>query len=358
MPHNTQLQKPIIGARNVADTTIYITMRLVCLAVEPDMRNNGMDEDNNIKGASGLTDEDLEFFMDSRAELREIPASAVLVNESGHAVISDGNDIAIAQALMECGQNPDMLQNPIFIKYYNQVAEGPGREWPIERRVGFVIQTMNRMGALEIGTESQHISGNLPNRQRPDISEPTQANCNPREPKQEDLAIFGYHHLDKQEIIDNLIIVGGVLVITILAVSVTYLCIILNVPKASAGIGTISLAAIIASVVRLARKWHQRFTFKYRMVRLIVCMALLFSTAAWHVAKSAWQFACYLTNSNISIPKFGVSMFGLLSVISLLSRIKLCRVYDPRHARFLGWIEALALTFAIGAFLFCAIHKP
>lgn len=181
------------------------------------MNVKSMDEDNKVHGESELTDEDFEFLMDSQAESREIPMTAASVNVSERAVIFNDNDDTIEQAIIDCGQNPEMLQNPVFIKCYNQVAEGPGRNWSIARRVRFAFQTMNRMGALEIGTETQHVSEVSSNRQCPDISEPPQANSNTRDPEKEDLAIFGYHHLDKHEIFDNLIIVVGVLGITILA---------------------------------------------------------------------------------------------------------------------------------------------
>lgn len=318
---------------------------------------NDMAEDK-VHGASGLTDEDLEFFLSSREEAGDIPDHAASQNEPVSAVTCVEDEAAIARAISDCGQNSDMLHNPVFIQCYNQIAQGPGLDWPIERRVRFAIQTMNRMGALEINPESQHATPSHPDRQLPNIPEHPLSNGVPRESEQDDLAIFGYHHLDRHEIIGNLIIVGGVLGMTILAALATYLCITFNLPKVSAGVGTISLAAVIASVVRLAQKWHHRFTFRYRMIRLVACMTLIFSTAAWHVAKGAWQLICYIADTDISIITFGMSMFGLLSIISLLSHLKLCHTYDPRRARILGWVEALALTFAIGAFLFCVIHKP
>lgn len=316
-----------------------------------------MDEDK-VYGASGLTDEDLEFFLSSHEEARNIPNPAASPKEAESAVTCVDDDTVIAQAISDCGQNFDMLHNPVFIQSYNQIAQGPGRGWPIERRVRFAIQTMNRMGALEINPKSQNATPSHPNKPLPNIPEHPLLNGIPRESEQNDLAIFGYHHLDRHEIIDNLIIVGGVLGMTILAALATYLCITFNVPNAAAGVGTISLVAVIASVVRLAQKWHQRFTFRYRMMRLVACLALLFSTAAWHIAKSAWQLVCFIANADINIITFGMSMFGLLSIISLLSHLKLCHTYDPRGARILGWVEALAFTFAIGAFLFCVIHKP
>lgn len=303
--------------------------------------------EDKVHGASGLTDEDMEFILSSQAEARKIPNPAASQNEAESALTSV-DDAAIAQAISDCGQNTDMLHNPVFIQIYNQIAQGPGRDWPVQRRVRFAIQTMNRMGALEINPESQHVSVSYRDRQAPGFPEHPLPDGNTRDSGQDELAIFGYHHLDGHEIIDNLIIVGGVLGMTILAALATYLCITFNMPKASAGVGTISLAAVIASAVRLARKWHQRFTFRYRIIRLVACIALLFSTAAWYVAKSAWQLVCYITNTDINVTTFGISMFGLLSIISLLSHIKLCHTYDPRRARILGWVEALALTFAIG----------
>ena len=47
-----------------------------------------------------------------------------------------------------------------------------------------------------------------------------------------------------------------------------------------------------------------------------------------------------------------------MAVIGVASHIKLCRSYDPRTAKSLGWLEALAAVFAIGALLFVAINKP
>lgn len=308
-------------------------------------------EDKIPYGASGLTDEDLDFYLESHSDIQVKPIPVDSPHESHPGTILD-NSIEIAKVLAECGLDSDVLQNPIFVKSYNRVATGPGRNWAPERRTKFTLQTMNRMGASDrVHTESPNLS--VPDVQEPTVEEPSRGN-NPAD----DLAFWGYHYLDRNEIIGNLTILGGILIIVLLAAGATYLCVSFNFSKGSAVAGTISLAAISAAVIRLAGKWHQRFPFRYRMVRLVVCMALLFSTAAWWAVKSVWLMACYVSDTTINILPFGLSLFGVLSIVSLVSHLKLCYTYEPRRARLLGWIEALALTFAIGAFLFCAVHKP
>jgi len=308
--------------------------------------------EDKVHGASGLTDEDLEFYMDSRAETPLGSQSHVTSSQEPDAVISD-DDAIISRALADNGLDPDLRHTCEFIVYYNQVAQGPGLHWNPERRVRFTLQTLNRMGALEREAETRpldplvsEVSPPRLSRNKPDVSGP------------DDLAVFGYHHLDRREITDNLVIMGGILGITLLAAGATYLSVSLDNPRASGTVGGISLAAIIAAIVRFAGKWHHRFPLRYRMVRLAVCMALLFSTAAWHMARGAWQIICSIAKTTIDIPAFGMSMFAVSGIISLLSHLALCRTFRPDHARILGWIEALSLTCAIGAFLFCAIHKP
>ncbi len=307
--------------------------------------------EDKVRGASGLTDDDLEFYLDSQDRMKVNSPHVVPVREP-EASISDDDPI-IAKALTSCGQSPDLRHDWQFVVCYNQVAQGPGLHWAPERRVRFTLQTMNRMGALEAEQERRS-----PVRSVSDILPLRQSQTRPEVSATSDIAVFGYHHLDRHEIIDNLIIVGGIVGITLLAAGATFLCLVLDIPKASAPAGAISLAAVIAAVARFASKWHQRFSFRYRMVRLAVCMALLFSTAAWHVAHGAWHLICLVAKTTIDIPEFGMWMFGVLAALSLLSHLMLCRTYRPDHGRILGWIEALAFTFAIGAFLFCAIHKP
>lgn len=314
-----------------------------------------MKETEKIHGTSGLTDEDLEFHLESRIDVQVKPTPVADGQELLPDTLPDDND-EIVRALIDCGMDSDLLKNPIFIKCYNQVADGPGRSWTPYRRTKFSLQTMNRAGALDIVKSCRpNVSPNVPPKTERKSNVEYLSHNNKH---YNDLDVFGYRHLDRSEILGNLAVVGGVLCIVLLAIGATYLAISFHRPTATAATTTISLTAIIAAVIRLAGKWNHRFPLRYRMTRLVVCMILLFSTAAWWTAKGAWLIACRIFETEIDEVSFGLSMFGVFVIISLVAHLKLCRTYEPGKARILGWIEVLTLTLAIGAFLFCAVHKP
>ncbi|MGN1265921.1 MAG: hypothetical protein ACI4UL_08900 [Muribaculaceae bacterium] len=311
-------------------------------------------EEEKVYGESGLTDDDMESMADFRSETHVGPTPAASRHDQRAGAIPD-NLAEVAQALADSGVDAALIRDKIFIDVYNQVVQGPGRDWAAYRRARFTLQTMNRMGALGelIPADPQPSAPAVPKEKEAEKPLPK-----PKNSPADEIAIFGYHHLDRSEIMDNLAIVGGVLGITLLAAVAMYLCVTYGNAAAMASTGTISLATIIAAVVRIASRWHQRFPLRYRMMRLVVCLSLLFSTAAWWAAKGAWMLACAISDITIDIPTFGVSLFGVLAAISIAAHLKLCRTYNPTKARILGWVEVVALTFAMGAFLFCAIHKP
>ena len=309
-------------------------------------------EEEKVYGESGLTHDDMEYLLDSRPESQASAVPAAPRQEADELKIPD--DLAeVAQALADCSVDEALIEDKEFIGYYNLVVQGPGRDWTPYHRARFTLQTMSRMGApgLVMPAPSQPIA--------PAVLEKKEENTPlPKNTAADDIAIFGYHQLDRSEIKDNLVILGGVLGITVLAVVAVYLSIIFGGTTAMSTTGTISLAVIIAAVVRIASRWHQRFPFRYRIMRLVVCLVLLLSTAAWWAAKGAWMLACTVSGNAIDISTFGLSMFGVLAAISIGAHLRLCSSNNPNKAYVLGWVEALALTFALGAFLFCAVNKP
>ncbi|MGN0228853.1 MAG: hypothetical protein ACI4BH_03490 [Muribaculaceae bacterium] len=308
-------------------------------------------EEEKVYGESGLTDDDLERVVDCRSECQTSAMPDAPRQDSNEAKLPD-DPTKVAQALADCGLDAALIWDKIFIDIYNQVVQGPGREWAPYRRARFTLETMNRMGALGVVMPAKSHPA------APVIAEKKRDTPLPKNTPAEDIAIFGYHHLDRSEIMDNLAIVGGVLGITLLAAVAVYLCITFGSTAALTSTGTVSLAVIIAAVVRIAGRWHQRFPLRYRMTRLVVCLVLLLSTSAWWAAKGMWALACTLSGITIAIPTFGVSLFGVLAAISIGAHMKLYHTYNPSKAYILGWVEALALTFALGAFLLCAINKP
>lgn len=285
-------------------------------------------------GESGLRKEDIEdFIVDSDSDTeQEIVRSVV-----GH------------------GFNAELSRDALFREYYRMVAEGPGKDWSPERRADFALQTMHRMGVIEWPAKRPFGSS-----EKAEHSEHSENSESSKTPPAQDFTkeLFGYRPLSRDEIKDNLIVVAGVAGIVLLAAVGVAVGVSTGSVATGAGIGGASVAVFCAAASRLASHWHTRFTCKYRLVRLLVCLTLLFSGTAWLAAKETWKVLCSMTGTEISIPAFGLSLFGLMAVIGVASHIKLCRSYDPRTAKSLGWLEALAAVFAIGALLFVAINKP
>lgn len=285
-------------------------------------------------GESGLRKEDIEdFIVDSDSDTeQEIVRSVV-----GH------------------GFNAELSRDALFREYYRMVAEGPGKDWSPERRADFALQTMHRMGVIEWPAKRPFGSS-----EKAEHSEHSENSESSKTPPAQDFTkeLFGYRPLSRDEIKDNLIVVAGVGGIVLLAAVGVAVGVATGSVATGAGIGGASVAVFCAAASRLASHWHTRFTRKYRLVRLLVCLTLLFSGTAWLAAKETWKLLCSMTGTEISIPAFGLSLFGLMAVIGVASHIKLCRSYDPRTAKSLGWLEALAAVLAIGALLFVAINKP
>lgn len=293
-------------------------------------------------GESGLRKEDIEDFIvnparDTAAE-RDIVAAV-----EGH------------------GFNAELSRDALFREYYRMVSEGPGRYWTPAHRASFALQTMHRMGVIEWPEKSLYGRAERAERSaRSAHSESSEHSESSKTPPAQDCTkeLFGYRPLSRDEIKDNLIVVAGVAGIVLLAAVGVAVGVSTGSVATGAGIGGASVAVFCAAASRLASHWHTRFTRKYRLVRLLVCLTLLFSGTAWLAAKETWKVLCSMTGTEISIPAFGLSLFGLMAVIGVASHIKLCRSYDPRTAKSLGWLEALAAVFAIGALLFVAINKP
>lgn len=288
-------------------------------------------------GESGLRKEDIEDFIvypDSDTE-QEIVGSVV-----GH------------------GFKAELSRDALFREYYRMVSEGPGKDWSPERRADFALQTMHRMGVIE--WPAKRPLGSSEKAEHSEHSENSENSESSKTPPAQDFTkeLFGYRPLSRDEIKDNLIVVAGVAGIVLLAAVGVTVGVATGSVATGAGIGGASVAVFCAAASRLASHWHTRFTRKYRLVRLLVCLTLLFSGTAWLAAKETWKVLCTLAGTEISIPSFGLSLFGLMAVIGVASHIKLCRIYDPRTAKTLGWLEALAAVFAIGALLFVAINKP
>ncbi len=273
----------------------------------------------------------------------------------------DDNQKQISTSVVNLGFEPEITQSALFRKYYQMVSEGPGRDWNPERRVAFTLQTMNRMGVIEWpdrpatpGTDGS-ASNALKEKTVPahEIQPPTHAQ---QEAYTKD--VFGYQRLTKAEIKDNLIVASAVLGVVLLAAIGIAAGVAFGSPATGAGIGGIAVAAFCAVAARLGRLWHTRFTRRYRIVRLLICLALLFSGTAWFAAKNTWSIISSISGIGIPLRPFGLCLFGLLMVMAVAAHIKLCHTDDPRTARTLGWIEALSVVFAIGSFLFIAINQP
>ncbi len=290
-------------------------------------------------GESGLRKEDVEDFIVNSARDTDAERDIVAAVE-GH------------------GFNAELSRDALFREYYRMVAEGPGKYWTPAHRASFTLQTMHRMGVIEWPPNSLY--GRAEKAARSAHSAHSESSEHSKTPPAQDCTkeLFGYRPLSRDEIKDNLIVVAGVGGIVLLAAVGVAVGVATGSVATGAGIGGASVAVFCAAASRLASHWHTRFTRKYRLARLLGCLTLLFSGTAWLAAKETWKLLCSMTGTEISIPAFGLSLFGLMAVIGVASHIKLCRSYDPRTAKSLGWLEALAAVFAIGALLFVAINKP
>ena len=68
-----------------------------------------------------------------------------------------------------------------------------------------------------------------------------------------------------------------------------------NVAKDIAvGAGTVATLQL----VRVARRWHRRFAVRFNLCRLALCLALLFSSAAYHAARGIVKGICLLASND------------------------------------------------------------
>lgn len=308
-------------------------------------------EEHKHYGESGLSPD---FFDDYEAECTE-------------EKVSWQNRQEIVRALTDAGFESTMEKNPLFREYLSKVAEGPGTGWEPYRQARFALQTMNRCGVIDWPKNDRAVPAETPKTAKTDHEsekkEPAPATM-VRQRRRSNIGfeIFkdyfrDYHRLTLMEIKDNLIVVAGIFGVVLLAAASVAIGVALDKPAVGAGGGAISITAFIAVATRLAGKYHHRFGMPYRITRLVVCLALLFSKAAWAASRELWEWICSASGTYISPAGFGVSLSAILLMMAVWTHAALCRTDDPDRAGYLGWIEALAVTFAIGALMFVAINK-
>lgn len=309
-------------------------------------------EEHKHYGESGLSPD---FFDDYEAECTE-------------EKVSWQNRQEIVRALTDAGFESTMEKNPLFREYLSKVAEGPGTGWEPYRQARFALQTMNRCGVIDrpvknimgVPAEKQEAPKSDTGSEIKDTT--TGMASRPKRHKNVGFEIFkdsfrDYHRLTLMEIKDNLIVVAGIFGVVLLAAASVAIGVALDKPAVGAGGGAISITAFIAVATRLAGKYHHRFGMPYRITRLVVCLALLFSKAAWAASRELWEWICSASGTDISPAGFGFSLSAILLMMAVWTHAALCRTDDPDRAGYLGWIEALAVTFALGALMFVAINK-
>lgn len=273
--------------------------------------------------------------------------------------------VEIGRALEEVGFKPEMQHNDLFREYYRKVTTGPGANWDPYRRARFTLQTMNRAGCIEWPVKPAQTPVAGPDKQPEksaaeieklldrELSRPRFSRPFTNLPASTEL-FEDYKVLTKSEIKDNLIVMLSVLGLVIVTGIGVYFAVRYNKPAigASAGGGVVVIGMAVAS--RLGRLWHNRFSRTYSWIRILVCMALLFTKVAWNAASSAYSQFVGLFGDCVSGRVFGLCLCLVLTAMTIITHLKLNRTYDPSAGKTLGWVEALCLTFAVGAFLFSA----
>lgn len=285
------------------------------------------------------------------------------VENTPPAMTDDNTEIG--RALEESGFLPEMQHNDLFKEYYRKVTTGPGIDWKPYRRARFTLQAMNRQGCIEwpvqppataIATpdsnpeKSVAAMNELLDRElsRPRFSRPI------IDSSQSPELFADYKVLSKSEIKDNLIVMLAVIGLVIVTGIGVYFAILYSRPAIGAAAGGGAVAVGIAVATRMGRLWHNRFTKTYLLVRMLVCAAILFSKVAWNAASSAYSQFIDLFGEILSGRIFGLVLCLILTVMTIITNLKLNRTYSPSAGKTLGWVEALCLTFAVGAFLFSA----
>lgn len=129
-----------------------------------------------------------------------------------------------------------------------------------------------------------------------------------------------------------------------------------NVAKDIAvGAGTVATLQL----VRVARQWHRRFAVRFNLCRLAVCLALLFSSAAYHGARGIVKGICLLASNDHLYAPSAISGMALCTLAALVLKCVVNRLPAAHFHRapWLGWGIGLLLTLAAGFFLSMAIQK-
>lgn len=129
-----------------------------------------------------------------------------------------------------------------------------------------------------------------------------------------------------------------------------------NVAKDIAvGAGTVATLQL----VRVARRWHRRFAVRFNLCRLALCLALLFSSAAYHGACGIVKGICLLAADDSLYAPSAISGMALCTLAALVMKCVVNRLPAAHFHRapWLGWGIGLLLTLAAGFFLSMAIQK-
>lgn len=129
-----------------------------------------------------------------------------------------------------------------------------------------------------------------------------------------------------------------------------------NVAKDIAvGAGTVATLQL----VRVARRWHRRFAIRFNLCRLALCLALLFSSAAYHGARGIVKGICLLASNDHLYAPSAISGMALCTLAALVLKCVVNRLPAAHFHRapWLGWGIGLLLTLAAGFFLSMAIQK-
>lgn len=129
-----------------------------------------------------------------------------------------------------------------------------------------------------------------------------------------------------------------------------------NVAKDIAvGAGTVATLQL----VRVARRWHRRFAVRFNLCRLALCLALLFSSAAYHGARGIVRGICLLASNDHLYAPSAISGMALCTLAALALKCVVNRLPSAHFHRapWLGWGISLLLTLAAGFFLSMAIQK-
>lgn len=115
------------------------------------------------------------------------------------------------------------------------------------------------------------------------------------------------------------------------------------------------IAAFVA-VQRIATKYHSRFSSRFNLARLAVCVALLFSSAAYFVIKGIYLALCSVLGSIATTP-FALVMMGLFLVLKVVCVVLIDKTTDPRRGIIIGWLQSLAVTMLLASFVFGAMQQ-